>query len=130
VNAGKVRATFYGRRTGRFVVHGKDLSGPGIRVGEISAIYSNAWSEARDWLLENLDGHIHGVEMRKLFEEILEDQLKFSDVILRLRRRRKEVAELKALLQEVRGKIPKYLRRFVFPKVVKREGEAGALRGG
>ena len=158
VNAGKVRATFCGRRTGRFVVHGKDLSGPGIRDEEISAIYSNAWSEARDWLLENLDGHIHGVEMIKLFEEILEDQLEFSDVILRLRRRWKEVAELQALhqegwekvaelqellqerrekvaelqalLQEVRGKIPRYLRRFVFPKVVKKEGEAGALRGG
>jgi hypothetical protein len=124
VNAGKVRATFCGRRTGRFVVHGKDPSASVERDESIASTYSVAWSNARDWLLQNIEDGISGVEIKNLFKEILEDQLKFSGVILRLRRRRAEVAQLKALLKEVRGKIPRYLRRFVFPKVVKREGEA------
>ncbi len=116
VNSATVSATFCGRRCGRFVVHESDSSGPSVRDEDVSLIYSNAWVEARDWLLRNLDEKISGVELRFLFEEMLEDQIMFAEKILRLRRRRKEVADLKAYLHEVRQRIPRRLRRFVFPK--------------
>jgi|GEM_PF-2245622 len=115
MNSATVSATFCGRRCGRFVVHESDSSGPSVRDADVSSVYTKAWVEARDWLLQNLDGVGSGVEVRHLFEKMLDDQITLAEKIVRLRRRRKELADLKAYLHEVRERIPRRLRRFVFP---------------
>lgn len=122
-NADKVSAAFCSRRSGRFVVHGKVGAGPGLRDEKIAAIYSRAWSDARDWLIANLASGISGIEVKRLFEEMLEDQLKFAAAVVRLRKRRTEVAELKARLKDARSRVPRHLRRFVFKTVEAEEGE-------
>lgn len=122
-NADKVSAAFCGRRSGRFVVHGKEASGPGLRDEKIASIYTRAWSDARDWLIAEVAGEMPGIEVKRLFEEMLEDQLKFAAAVVRLRKRRKEIAELKARLQDARNRVPRHLRRFVFKKVEAEDGE-------
>jgi len=130
MNAKQVNATFCRRRTGRFVVHERDPSVPDVRTAAVSKVYADAWSDARDWLLKHLDEMVSGVEVKCLVVQMLEDQIEFSSVIQRLRKRRKEAEDLKAYLDALRQRVPRRLRRFIFPKFAPRAAESKAGRAG
>lgn len=119
LNASKVKAAFCGRRCGRFVVHERAATPTSVESEEIIKVYSDALSEVKEWLDGNFKKIGMGVEERGLFMQLMDEQLKMNAMAVKLRKRRREVDYYKDYLEEVRMKIPRHLRRFVFPKFEK-----------
>lgn len=114
-NSNAVTATFCAKRCGRFVSHKRDPSVASARNTEASQLYGEAWTAAKDWLLQQLDLRAVGGEARELFEQMLENQTKFAKYEVTIRGLRNELVDRKAYLRRVRERVPRGLRRLIFP---------------
>lgn len=120
-HADKVRAVFCKRRCGHFVMHERAGGPILVHNKEVLAIYVEAWAEARNWLSQNFAEIGMGFEGRKLFMQLMEEELTRNTMTASLRKRRREIKYYKTYIKEVRARVPHYLHRFVFPKIEKPE---------